>query len=146
MIIREAILDDINQIQIVRNSVKENMLSNPDLITDKMVEEFLFERGRGWVCEIEDQIVGFSIVDLKGKNVWALFIKPEFEKRGVGIKLHDIMMDWFFNQTTDSIWLGTSPKTRAETFYRKSGWREIGKHGDDEIKFEMSFDEWKRNI
>ena len=53
MIFREAKIDDIKQIQIVRNSVKENTLSNPDLITDQDCEEFLFQRGKGWVCEID---------------------------------------------------------------------------------------------
>ncbi|MFZ1633793.1 MAG: hypothetical protein WAT43_07950 [Chitinophagales bacterium] len=31
MQIREAIIDDISQIQIIRNAVKENILSNPNL-------------------------------------------------------------------------------------------------------------------
>ena len=35
MIIREAKIADIKQIQIVRNSVTENMLSNPNLVTDE---------------------------------------------------------------------------------------------------------------
>lgn len=67
---------------------------------------------------------------------------PEFEKKGIGKKLHDVMLNWYFDQTRDSVWLGTSPGTRAETFYRKAGWTEIGKHGNGEIKFEMSYDEW----
>lgn len=45
MVIREAKSEDIFQIQIVRNAVKENRLSNPDLVIDKDCEEFLFERG-----------------------------------------------------------------------------------------------------
>jgi hypothetical protein len=32
MTIREALITDIPQIQIVRNSVKENMLSDPALV------------------------------------------------------------------------------------------------------------------
>jgi hypothetical protein len=47
MIIREAIMSDITQIQIVRNSVKENMLSNPALVTDADCEEFITRRGKG---------------------------------------------------------------------------------------------------
>ena len=35
MKIREANIDDMKQIQIVRNAVKENVLSNPDLVTDE---------------------------------------------------------------------------------------------------------------
>lgn len=141
--IREARLEDIPQIQKVRNSVKENTLSDPNLVTDKDCEEFLFERGKGWVYEIDDQIVGFSIVDLKEKNIWALFLDPGFEKQGIGRKLHDTMLDWYFEQTKETVWLGTSPKTRAENFYRKSGWKETGTHGKGEIKFEMTYNNWK---
>ena len=64
MIIREANIEDIPQIQIVRHSVKENILSNPELVTDEDCKEFLTVRGKGWVCEINNIIVGFSIVDL----------------------------------------------------------------------------------
>jgi uncharacterized protein with PhoU and TrkA domain len=74
MIFREAKLEDISQIQIVRNSVKENTLSNPNLVTDQDCEVFMFERGKGWVCEVDDTIVGFAIADLVDKNIWALFL------------------------------------------------------------------------
>lgn len=145
MIIREARVEDIPQIQVVRNSVKENTLSNPDLVTDKDCEEFITERGKGWVCEIDGKITGFSIVDLKDNNIWALFVDPDFEKKGIGKKLHDIILDWYFTQTKKNVWLGTSPNTRAEIFYRKSGWNEIGIHGKNEIKFEMTFENWTNN-
>jgi GNAT superfamily N-acetyltransferase len=140
--IREATIDDIRQIQIVRNSVTENILSDPNLVTDNDYKEFLTVRGRGWIFEINDEIVGFSIVDLRKNNIWALFLKPEFEKRGIGKQLHDIMLGWYFKQTTNRVWLGTSPNTRAETFYRKAGWTEIGTHGKSEIKFEMTYRDW----
>lgn len=145
MIIREARVEDIPQIQVVRNSVKENTLSNPDLVTDKDCEEFITEKGKGWVCEIDGKITGFSIVDLKDNNIWALFVDPDFEKKGIGKKLHDIMLDWYFTQTRENVWLGTSPNTRAELFYRKSRWNEIGIHGKNEIKFEMTFENWTNN-
>ena len=142
MTIREAVTNDIKQIQVVRNSVTENTLSDPNLVTDKDCEEFLTVRGKGWVCEIDNKIVGFSIVDLKDSNIWALFLLPEFENQGIGRKLHDVMLEWYFEQTKNTVWLGTSPNTRAEIFYKKSGWKEIGSHGKNEIKFEMTFDNW----
>ena len=144
MIFREAHIDDIKQIQIVRNSVTENPLSNPDLVTDKDCEEFLTVRGKGWVCEVDNQIVGFAIADLKDNNIWALFLRPEFEKQGVGRQLHNMMLDWYFTQTKDRVWLGTAPNTRAENFYRKSGWTQTGIHGKGEIKFEMTYNDWKK--
>jgi GNAT superfamily N-acetyltransferase len=142
MIIRIATIADIKQIQIVRNAVKENTLSDPNLVTDEDCAAFMTVRGKGWVCEIDDEIIGFSIVDLKENNIWALFLKPEFEKQGIGKQLHNIMLDWYFNQTRTNVWLGTSPNTRAEKFYRKAGWKEIGMHGKGEIKFEMRYEDW----
>jgi GNAT superfamily N-acetyltransferase len=145
MIFREATITDIPQIQLVRNSVKENVLSDPALVTDKDCEDYLFDRGKGWVCEIEGEVVGFAIADLIDHNLWALFVKPGFDKKGIGKKLHDGMLDWYFAQTDLPIWLGTSPGTRAEGFYRKAGWNEVGIHGKGEIKFEMTASNWKKS-
>jgi GNAT superfamily N-acetyltransferase len=144
MTIRPGEIADIKQIQIVRNSVTENTLSNPNLVTDKDCEEFLTVRGKGWVYEIANEIVGFSIVDMKDHNIWALFLRPKFEKKGIGRKLHDIMLNLYFEQTKTNVWLGTSPNTRAEVFYRNAGWKEIGTHGKDEIKYEMTFEIWSK--
>lgn len=143
--IRQAKTADVPQIQIVRNAVKENMLSNPLLVTDEDCETFINVRGRGWVAEINERIVGFSIIDLKENNVWALFVLPGFEKHGIGKQLHDCMLDWYFTQTGLSVWLGTEPGTRAESFYRKAGWSHIGNNGSKELKFEMGKAFWVNN-
>jgi GNAT superfamily N-acetyltransferase len=142
MILREADTGDISQIQFVRNAVKENRLSDPSQVTDEDVEEYINNRGKGWVCDLDGKIIGFAIVDLIENNVWALFVHPDFETLGIGKKLHRAMMDWYFLQTKEKIWLGTEPKSRAEKFYRMQGWKEIGIHGKGEIKFEMSADDW----
>ncbi|MBC3539331.1 GNAT family N-acetyltransferase [Rufibacter sediminis] len=139
---REANIEDIKQIQVVRHSVKENVLSNPERVTDADCEEFLTKRGKGWVCEMEDLVIGFAIADLKEDNIWALFLKPEFEGRGIGRQLHDLMLDWYFSIGKENVWLGTSPNTRAENFYRKMGWTQTGRHGESEIRFEMTREDW----
>lgn len=143
---RQAVAADIPQIQVVRNAVKENMLSDPSLVPDKDVEDYILNRGRGWVCEENGQVLGFSIVSVRDHNVWALFVLPWFEKLGIGRRLHDEMMDWYFKQTTDDIWLSTAPGTRAEGFYRKAGWRETGVYGKGETKFEMTKTEWQNRL
>ena len=143
MNIRDAEIKDIYQIQVVRNLVKENQLSDPALVPDSDVGDYITHRGKGWVCEIDGEIVGFAIADLVDNNIWALFIHPDFERMGIGKKLHEEMLNWYFSQTDKTVWLGTSPKTRAELFYRKAGWKEVGMHGKGEIKFEMTKDEWR---
>jgi GNAT superfamily N-acetyltransferase len=142
---RQATIQDIEQIQIVRNAVKENMLSNPALVPDADVEDYITRRGKGWVCVIDNAVVGFSIVSVLDQNVWALFVDPGSEAKGIGRQLHDLMMNWYFEQTNETVWLSTSPGTRAETFYRKQGWVETGVYGKGEVKFEMKKEDWKKN-
>ncbi|MBN8641578.1 MAG: GNAT family N-acetyltransferase [Flavobacteriales bacterium] len=140
---REAILSDLEAIMDVRFSVKENVLSNPDLVTIADCEDFIFRRGKGWVCVVDEKVVGFSIVDLVENNIWALFVRPEFAQQGIGKQLHNFMLDWYFTQTQETVWLGTDPGTRAETFYRKSGWQHVGMYGN-EYKFEMTYSDWNQ--
>ena len=142
MTFREAKLTDIDQLSVLRLSVKENQLSNPDLIAKKDYETYLSIRGKGWVTESNGQVVGFSIVDLQEHNIWALFIKPGFEGLGIGRGLHHLMLEWYFSQTKETVWLSTAPQTRAEKFYRKAGWQETGLYGKGEIRFEMPYQTW----
>lgn len=140
---REAALNDIPQLQLIRNAVKENVLSNPALVQDKDYEDYLSTRGKGWVCEKDGIIIGFAIADLKEENIWALFIHPDHEQMGVGKSLHAIMLNWYFDQHKEQVWLSTGAATRAEKFYRLQGWKETGVYGKGEIKFEMSKEEWE---
>ena len=64
IIYREAAIKDIPQMQVVRNAVKENVLRNPALIKNEDYDEFMNKRGNGWVCEINNVVVGFSIKQL----------------------------------------------------------------------------------
>lgn len=71
--IRIATISDIPELQIVRNSVKENKLSSPNRIKDADVEEYLLSQGKGWVTFVDGKIIGFAIADLIGHSIWALF-------------------------------------------------------------------------
>lgn len=154
---REALLSDIPQIFEVRFSVTENVLSNPDLVTYDDNVDYLTSRGKGWVCETTDrQIVGFAIADLKGSSIWALFIRPEFEGFGIGKQLQQLMLKWYFENSHTTLWLETAADTRAEKFYKLSGWQEVHREKKTpsnpafpmwtEIKFEMTFDSWKKHF
>ena len=142
-IYREAVRKDIPQMQVVRNSVVENALSDPALVPEKDYTAYLTEYGKGWVCEIDGKVVGFAIVSIVHSNVWALFLHPHHERKGIGHKLHDTMLQWYFSQTQATLWLSTAPGTRAEAFYRKAEWKETGMYGKGEIRFEMSAEQWR---
>jgi GNAT superfamily N-acetyltransferase len=154
---REAHVADIENMSIVRLSVKENVLSNPNLVSYNDYVEYLTMRGKGWVCEtISGQIVGFAIVDLQKNSIWALFIMPGFEGFGIGKKLQQLMLDCYFENSKEKLWLETAADTRAEQFYKKTGWKEIHRQKRipsnpnfpvwTEIKFELTFEAWKQRF
>lgn len=129
---------DVDAMHVVRCAVRENRLSRPDRITSDDYRAMLERDGRGWVAEVDGRIVGFAIADLSRFNVWALFVDPEHEGRGIGRALHDAMMRWFLAQPgVERVWLTTAPGTRAEAFYRRAGWRDRGLDAHGEVRFEM---------
>lgn len=142
--IREATAGDIGQLQRIRRMVRENVLSNPDLVTDEVCRTYITQRGKGWVAEAGDKILGFAIADLKDSNIWALFVHPDHEKKGIGKALHDTMLEWYFNSGKSRVWLSTGPGTRAEGFYVKQHWQRMGVLASGEIKFELTLDNWRK--
>ena len=135
--LRLATLDDIDGLHAVRTSVRENRLSHPNRISRDDYREMLAGHGRGWLVENEDgRIVAFGIADAFRRNIWALFVDPAFEGRGLGRSLLDVMTVWLFAQGDQNIWLTTAPGTRAERFYRAAGWTDTGRDAAGEIRFE----------
>src|SRR5689334_7400631 len=146
LLYREATTEDIEQMHAVRLAVKENILSNPSLVTHADYEQHLTRKGKGWVCIAKEAVAGFAIVDAQESNVWALFVHPSYEGRGVGKELHDRMLTWYFQQSLHPLHLTTAPGTRAERFYEHRGWRATGVVNSGEIRFEMNADEFKSGM
>jgi aminoglycoside 6'-N-acetyltransferase I len=137
MRLRPATAADIPAMHRVRVAVRENVLGDPDAITADHYREMIEARGRGWVMhEDGGDIVAFAVADQSRRNIWALFVDPAHERRGLGRRLHDTMVAWLFAQSEDTVWLGTEPGTRAERFYRAAGWREAGRQRNGEVRFE----------
>ena len=145
MTIRQAHTNDISELHRVRMAVRENILSNPALVTEQHYRDYLTTAGRGWLAETEGEVAGFAILDMNRRNVWALFVDPAHEGKGIGKRLQREMLRWYFAQTADTLWLSTGPGTRAEEFYRRTGWKETGTTPDGETRFEMSLEDWSRS-
>jgi GNAT superfamily N-acetyltransferase len=137
LLIREATIFDIEELHKIRVAVNENRLSDPNKISVQDYRQYLTVRGKGWIAEKGGNIIGFSIVDTIDHSVWALFVHPAFESRGVGRQLHDTMINWYFHVTDVPLTLSTSADTRAERFYRKAGWNEKG-ISNGEIIFQLN--------
>lgn len=142
MTVRPATEADLEGMHRVRMSVLENRLSEPSSVQPHHTLSMLREHGRGWVAEADGAVVGFAVADRSRSNVWALFVDPEHEGRGLGRRLHDVMLEWFFSVGTERVWLGTDPGTRAERFYRSAGWELAGTEPNGEVRFEMSRERW----
>lgn len=119
---RRALDADIPAIQQIRVAVRENVLSNPARVTDLLVDAYLDELGRGFVAEIDGVIVGFSFAARADGSIWALFVRPEFERLGVGKGLLRLAVDWLFELGFEELRLGTEINTRADAFYQRQGW------------------------
>lgn len=135
MAVRQAVAADIPEIQRVRASVTENRLVSTT-ISDEDVRVAIEETGRGWVVEDKGEIVAFAIGNAITGNIWALFVRPEFEGRGYGRQLHDAMVDWLFASGLERLWLTTEPGTRAQRFYEAAGWKLAGTTDQRELRYE----------
>ena len=134
---REAQIEDIPALWEVRRSVTENVLSDPRKVTSEMCVAYLTECGKGWLCEIEGEVVGFAVASIADASIWALFVKPSYEGRGIGKKLLRLATDWLFETSTTSIALSTDTDTRADKFYEKQGWQRGEVKPDGEVCYRL---------
>lgn len=121
---------DVASAHVIRLRVRENRLSDPSVVVEQDYHDFLARDTGNWVCEVDGVLAGFTMVDVEKRNLWALFVAPEQEGKGVGKALHEVMLAWYF-QRQDILRLGTAPGTRAEAFYHKAGYTAVGTaHGE----------------
>ena len=119
---RQANLTDIPAMSRIRLSVTENVLSDPTRITREMYEDFLEKSGRGWVAELGGDIAGFCYADKENASIWALFVSPGKEGRGLATSLLALAVNWLFDMGHERVHLSTGANTRADRFYAAQGW------------------------
>lgn len=140
VIYREAKAADMAGIFRVRTSVLENALTTDQLeqrgISNASVAASFLINSKGWVAEQLDQIVGFSIANRASQSIFALFVLPAFERRGIGAHLFELATQWLWENGAERAWLTTGPETKAAAFYERRGWvaTGAGPHGD--IRYE----------
>jgi GNAT superfamily N-acetyltransferase len=142
VLFREANATDMPGISHVRLSVIENALSVEQLqergITNASVAASLLTHRKGWVAEQNGRIVAFSMADRADWSIFALFVLPGYEQRGLGGRLLDLALDWLWENGAERVWLSTGPQTWASRFYEMRGWVCTGNGAGDDLRFELS--------
>ncbi len=134
---RRATSADIPAMSAIRLAVTENRLSNPARITPQMYEDYLDELGCGLVADIDGKIAGFAYADKTDGSIWALFVSPEYEGRGIARGLLPLATQWLFSLGIDEITLSTSAGTRADRFYAAQGWTCTGMQNATDIGYRL---------
>ncbi len=135
--IRRATDADWPRIREIRAAVRENQLSDPSLVTP---EDFRwFTDGPGiWLWQDEGRINGFSAADTRDGSIWALFVDPAHEGRGIGGALLQTAVAVLRDAGHRTATLSTGVGTRAAQFYREAGWSENGTTVKGELRFRLT--------
>ena len=138
---REATAADMPGISHVRLSVTENAMSRAQLdargITNESVAASFLADSKGWVAIADGGIVGFSIADRAERTIFALFVLPGFEERGIGSQLFDLALHWLWDNGAQHLWLTTSAGTKAARFYERRGWVITGDGTYGDVRYEL---------
>jgi GNAT superfamily N-acetyltransferase len=141
IVFREAGAADMPGIAHVRTSVTENLLTPAQLaergITNASVAASLLTHRKGWVAERAGEIVAFSMADRADASIFALFVLPGYEERGLGSRLLDLALGWLWQTGAEAVWLTTGPGTRAARFYARRGWAQAGNAPGGDVRFEL---------
>ena len=95
-------------------------------ITHESVREMIKDSHRGWLCEVDDNAVGFAMGNRTNGEMWVIATLKEFEGRGIGKHLLTLVEEWLWSEGWNEIWLTTDmdESLRAIGFYRHIGWED----------------------
>ena len=120
----------------IRAAVRENRLSDPASIAAADYRPFI-DAGCCWVWEESGAALGFAALDAAGASVWALFVAPDAEGRGIGRALLDRLVAEARELRLPHLILETGEHTRAETLYRRTGWTPVTRDGKGNVTLRL---------
>lgn len=135
-VIRTAGRGDLKRIGEIRGAVRENRLAHPERIAADVA--WLIDDGGFLVFELDGAVQGFAAADRRNGSIFALFVDPGFEGRGLGRALLAAACARLAAKGHAKASLTTGHGTRAERFYRRGGWTATGLTDDGQIIFEKS--------
>src|SRR5262245_24672661 len=132
--IRTATVTDVPRRKEIRGSVRENRLSDPSRVT---LADYYWHVAHAPIHVWEDDgvIQGLSAGDPRDGSIWALFVDPAFEGRGIGQTLIQAACRSLREAGYQVATLSTDPGSRAELFYLRNGWIAEGRTSRGEVQF-----------
>lgn len=145
MKLRPALGADAETLFDIRCSVVENHQSREELaslgITVQSVKEMI--EGGDYITTIAEedgQPVGLSMAQISEGYVFACFVRPEFEGKGIGRALMETAEEGLRRGGVQKAWLSTGPEPelRAVGFYLHLGWYKDGCLDDGQIIYKKT--------
>lgn len=145
MTLRSATARDADDLFDIRCSVNQNHQSREELATLGITVESVAEMIRGGdyvttIAEVDGRAVGVTMAQISEGYIFAAFIRPDYEGRGIGRALMKAAENGLRSAGVEEAWLstGAEPSLRAAGFYRHLGWREAGSLPDGQIIFKKN--------
>lgn len=143
MILRQTTETDVPALFEIRCSVVENHQSREELAEIGVTEASVGAMLAGgdylsFVAEIEGVDAGFTMANVSDRYVFACFVRPSYDGKGIGRALMERTEDALRQRGVTKAWLSTGPgeELRAVGFYSHLGWNRSGYLEDGQIRFE----------
>ena len=132
-IYRRAIPEDAPDCVTLRGKTRENSFSVEQLEAVGVTLEswrsgISDDSFPGYVGTVEGRLVGYCFGDRGTGEIVVLALLPEYEGKGIGKTLLDLMIGEFRSLGFKRLFLGCSsdPAVRSHGFYRHLGWKFTG--------------------
>lgn len=104
-------------------------------ITESVVTDMIEKSRCAWVAEDDGKVTGFSMILPDEACLFAAFVLPKYEGRGLGRILVGLAEQEIFKHH-EVAWLETDKNSRAAGFYKRLGWIEKGNVSESDIRLE----------
>lgn len=104
-------------------------------ITENVVADLIEKSRCAWVATDNRKIIGFSMILPDEGCLFAAFVLPEYEGRGIGRRLVELAEKELFSHH-EIAWLETDKQSRAAKFYIQLGWGNKIDINDTDVRLE----------
>lgn len=138
-LIRPAEVSDVGDMFRIRSAADENTMTPQELaaagVTPGAIALAVQSDPCAWVATAGGATVGFAMVDLHSACLFALFVLPPYQGKGIGTRLVRACEDALFSRHATA-WLETSADSRAARLYRRLGWGADADVGGGDVRLE----------